>query len=103
MTRAEIIEAVALPDPAVTYADHSFPAYSRAQMRKYADQVLVALLAAVREPSEGVVEAANRAYERHGQTGDLRTQRVSNGAIVAIWTAMLDALAQEIETGGGDG
>lgn len=43
------------------------------------------------------LEAAHAAYERYGHTGDLRTQRLSDGCVSAVITAYLAAVSNSEE------
>lgn len=117
MTRAEIIEAVAR---AVFASRHSFESWDDFDVRKEArggphpmqqacaedaQAAITAFLAAVREPSgvDAVWDALKRqcAATKPGSTDWRKVARLVMVSRDDV-TAMLDALAQEIETGGGE-
>jgi hypothetical protein len=56
-----------------------------------------AALTALREPSEGMVEAMHRTYERHGQSGGLRASRLSDDQLRATYQAAIDQALSEGE------
>jgi hypothetical protein len=78
-------------------ADHQDDAVDRLVEEQWTEWVAEAraALTALREPSEGMVEAMHRAYERHGQSGGLRASRLSDDQLRATYQAAIDYALSE--------